>query len=262
MPSVILDIGAVPILVRTADAGFARMLEERYAGFVDPSADPHFELQIEIAPPSDVPPDADVDVRRNGRQWTFRRGDFRAEWDADAHRGTVRQTANPYAIDSVLRILHTLLLSRDGGFLVHAASAIRDGKAFLFAGVSGAGKTTISRLAPPGVHLLTDEVSYVRRTPEGYLAFGTPFAGELAKVGENLSATIAGLYLLAKGAENSITPVSTDTAARHLLQNILFFAEDAELVKLVFTSACDFVGSVPVYRLSFVPDSRVWELIH
>src|SRR4029077_15516862 len=99
-----------------------------------------------------------------------------------------------------------------GGFLLHSASAIRNGKAFLFAGVSGAGKTTISRLAPPGVALLSDEISYVRRQDHGYTAFGTPFTGELAKLGENTSAPVAALYLLAQGSENRIDPVALPDA--------------------------------------------------
>jgi ABC-type multidrug transport system ATPase subunit len=63
----------------------------------------------------------------------------------------IEQTINPFSLDSVLRILHTLLLAREGGFLLHASSAIRNGSAFLFSGVSGAGKTTMARLAPPDV---------------------------------------------------------------------------------------------------------------
>jgi len=46
-----------------------------------------------------------------------------------------------------------------------------------------------------------------------------------------------------------------------LLRNILFFAEDAELVNLVFRSACEFVERIPVRRLTFVPDERVWNMI-
>jgi ABC-type iron transport system FetAB ATPase subunit len=72
----------------------------------------------------------------------------------------------------VLRILHTLLLAAEGGFLVHAASAVRNGRAFLFAGLSGAGKTTIAGLAPPDATLLTDEISYVRKLDDHYYAFG------------------------------------------------------------------------------------------
>ena len=189
------------------------------------------------------------------------RGDFRAEWDPAARQGWIRQTANPYSIDAVLRIVHTLVLARQGGFLLHSASAIRNGKAFLFAGVSGAGKTTISRLAPADATLLTDEISYVRKQDEDYFAFGTPFTGELAKLGENTSAPLAALYLLAQGPENKIEPVAAPDAGRELLANMLFFAEDQEMVHRAFQAACDFVHRVPVYRLTFVPDARVWEMI-
>ena len=161
------------------------------------------EFDVDLSPRRGPDPDADVRVTQQQGRWTFERGDFRAEWEPASRTGWIRQTANPYSIDAVLRIVHTLVLARQGGFLLHSASAIRNGKAFLFAGVSEAGKTTISRLAPPDATLLTDEISYVRKgdpNPDpGYIAFGTPFTGELAKLGENVSAPVAALYLLAKG---------------------------------------------------------------
>ena len=135
---------------------------------------------------------------------------------------------------------------RQGGFLLHSASAIRNGKAFLFAGVSEAGKTTISRLAPPDATLLTDEISYVRKQDAGYVAYGTPFTGELAKLGENVSAPIAALYLAGQGSENRIDPISPAEATRSLLANLLFFAEDEDLVQSIFHSAFEFVSRVPV----------------
>ena len=295
---VTIDIGAMPILVRTDSPEFARLLEDRYGGFVTAAPQrPVFELEIELAPPGIIDADKEVRVRLDSRQWVMERGDFHAEWDPERRRGWVRQTANPYAMDAVLRILHSLILAREGGFLVHAASAVRNGRAFVFAGVSGAGKTTISRLAPSDVVLLTDEISYVREVrsqneyscgglaerqslsvPQGgtaerlvapdtwnlapaFEAFGTPFAGELARVGENMRAPVAVLYLLAQGQENRIEPVSHAEAARGLLRNILFFAQDAELVRMVFQSVLDFVRRVPVRRLVFAQDARVWELI-
>ena len=330
---VCIDIGGMPILVHTDSAEFAHLLKDRYGPFVvgsGPPADPSseglatawngcgpytrgrprsnapsstgqgspfqavFELDVELVAPGVVSGAEEVGVRLEGGRWVMERGDFRAEWDPKHSRGWVRQSPNPYSIDSVLRILHSLVLAREGGFLVHAASAVRNGRAFLFAGVSGAGKTTISRLAPPDVVLLTDEVSYVKPWKQAtgnreqgatlglqdntqqpteraesspaslfpaYEAFGTPFAGELARIGENLRAPVAALYLLTQGAGNAFEAVSHAEAARTLLRNILFFAQDEELVRLVSQSAFDFVSRVPVRRLVFAPDARVWELI-
>jgi hypothetical protein len=327
-----IEIGEIPILVRTDSAEFASLLRDRYGKFVvgwraagDPTSEapgrggkqamqheaesgcgppsaaclvsnfqfpvPAFELDVELFPPGLMSDAEEARVRLEGGRWVMERGDFRAECDPVRRRGWVRQSANPYSIDAVLRMLHSLILARDGGFLVHAASAVRNGRAFLFAGVSGAGKTTISRLAPPDVVLLTDEISYVRgfriqesgvrspkaevrnpkspalnpkseiQNPKSYEAFGTPFAGELARLGENLRAPLAALYLLAQGPENRIEPMSDAEAARALLQNILFFAQDDELAQLVFQTAFEFVSCVPVRRLVFAPDARVWDLI-
>ena len=256
-----VEIGGMPILLHTQDDSFRQMLARRYAGFVSSAASPRFEFNILLTAPSRKAPDEDVQVKMQDGTWQLRRGDFRAEWDPEAGRGQIRQSANPYSIDSVLRIVHTLILAQEGGFLLHSAGAIRNGRGFLFSGVSGAGKTTISRLAPPDVTLLTDEVSYIRRVEAGYLACGTPFAGELARVGENCSAPITALFFLKQGPENKIEPLEKSEAIRRLMRNILFFAEDAKLVESVFQSACEFVEQVPVRRLTFTPDSRVWEMI-
>ena len=264
--SVVIEIGGVAVRVNTADADFLAMLEDRYAGFVSAEARGAFDFDVDLTRATFANPHADVSVTHRSGRWFMERGHFRAEWEPATHRGWIHQSANPYSIDAVLRIVHTLVLAKQGGFLLHSASAIRNGKAFLFAGVSGAGKTTISRLAPADATLLTDEISYVRklnlpRQGEDYVAFGTPFTGELAKLGENTSAPVAALYLLAKGAENRIDPVPAAVAGRELLGNMLFFAEDQEMVHWAFQAACDFVHRVPVYRLTFMPDARVWEMI-
>jgi hypothetical protein len=266
-------------------------------------------LDVQIVPLGQASDADELRVRRENGLWVMERGDFRAEYDRESGRGRVRQSLFPYAIDGVLRILHSLILAREGGFLVHAASAVRHGRAYVFAGLSGAGKTTISRLAPPDVTLLTDEISYVRETGYGsretghgirgtgsttdmgngprergngkcpgvsspvsrtpnpvsrdpaFLAYGTPFAGELARLGKKLRAPLAALFLLQQGPENRLEPVSAARAARELMRHVLFFAEDQELVGAIFETVCKFVQRVPVRRLVFTPDPRVWELI-
>jgi hypothetical protein len=259
--SLVIEIGGMPVRVNTDDQAFLEMLQNRYAGFIGAAGPAEMEFDVELTQPAFADPDAEVRVTHGLGRWRMTRGDFQAEWEPNARRGWIRQSANPYSIDAVLRIVHTLVLARQGGFLLHSASAIRNGKAFLFAGVSGAGKTTISRLAPRDVTLLTDEISYVRRQADSYVAFGTPFTGELAKLGENTSAPITAAYLLAQGSGNRIDPIPAGEASRALLANVLFFAEDEDLVRSAFHSAFEFVNRVPVSRLTFVPDSRVWELI-
>jgi len=258
--AVTVEIGGIPILLNAGDPEFCALIERRYAGFVNPAAKPQLEFDFELAPAAE-PSDEDARVLRKGPIWFFHRGDFQAKWDTQSRRGCVRQSPNPYSLDSVLRIAHSLALADEGGFLLHAASAIRNGRAFLFSGISGAGKTTMTRLAPPDAKLLTDEISYVRLCDGGYRAYGTPFAGELARAGENLSAPIDTLYFLVQGSENRIEPTTSKEAAQKLLRNILFFAHDRDLVRQIFDAAVQFVSSVQVATLVFKRDPQVWELV-
>ena len=259
--TIVVEIGGLPVGLRTDAPDFARLLSQHYSEFVNPAATPAFEFRVELLPPGVPTGDEDVRVRQLNGSWMVERGDFHAQWNLANRRGWVRQSASPYGIDSLLRILHTVALASESGFLVHAASAIRNSRAYVFAGRSGAGKTTLARLAPPDVTLLSDEISYVRRVDDGYVAFGTPFAGELTQPGENTSAPLAALYLLEQGPAARVEPLPEAEAVRRLLQNILFFAEDAALVEKVFETACEFTRRVPVARLVFPPDARAWEAI-
>jgi hypothetical protein len=258
---VVVEVGHVPVGLNTTDNALLRLLERRFDRFLTANVRPAFHFDITVVPQGSFDPDAELRVGAAGGRWTLQRGDFHAEWDAANRRGWIRQTLNPYAIDSVLRIVHTIVLATDGGFLLHASSAVRDGRAFLFTGPSGSGKTTIARLAPPDVTLLTDEISYVRRTGDGYTAFGTPFSGELGEGGERVSAPIAALFRLNRGPDNLHERLTETEAIRTLMRNILFFADDRALTCHLLDTACDFAASVPAFRLAFAPDARVWNTI-
>jgi hypothetical protein len=259
-----IGIGGTWVRLRTDSPEFVASMAGRFAGFIGEVAAPDHEFDVELVPPqagvADAPED-EVSVVRDGALWRVSRGDFRAEWDPRTRRGHARLVASPYSLDSVIRILHTLLLAGQGGMLMHASSAILDGRAWVFTGVSGVGKTTISRLAPAHAHILTDEMSFIRRENAGYRAHGTPFSGELARPGENLSAPLGGMFLLAQGRENRIDPLSPAEAVRGLMANILYFARDEALTAQVFDNAIALAARVPVRRLTFVRDPRVWDLI-
>lgn len=258
---VVIEIGGMPIQVRCKSPEFVRTLVDRYSGFLSPAARPVMRFDVELVQSGKITREDDIAVRFESGRWLIERNDLRAEWNPSEWRCRIVQSPNPYSMDTALRIVQTLILAREGGLLVHAASAVRNGRAFVFAGVSGSGKTTIASLAPADVMLLTDEISFLRRNETSYVAYGTPFAGEMAKLGENIQAPQAALYLLQKGPENTIEPMREVEAVRRLLENVLFFAQDPELVGLVFEAACELVRCVPVYQLTFVPDQRVWELI-
>jgi len=142
---IVIEIGRTAVLLRTSDHKLAKMLLDRYNGFVTPAENVAAEFEIESHDGGPISSEQEVSVRWKNDQWIIERGDFRVRWSPRRRAGTIRQAASPFATDSALRIVHSLVLASEGGFLLHAASAIRNGRAFLFAGASGAGKTTMLR---------------------------------------------------------------------------------------------------------------------
>jgi hypothetical protein len=94
---------------------------------------------------------------------------------------TLVTCANPAelagVVENVLRILVAHALVARGGVLLHAAGVAEGDRARVFFGVSGAGKTTLSRLAQEeGRRILSDDmVALVPETGRSNLAI--PFAG-------------------------------------------------------------------------------------
>jgi hypothetical protein len=258
---VIVEVGGVAVQLTTEDERLVAVLEDRFRRFLKPSAEPLFQFEITVVEDGTFDVDADLHVSGRHGHWIMQRGDFHAEWNVSERRGRIRQTLNPYAIDSVLRIVHTLVLAADGGFLLHASSAVRNGRAYLFTGPSGAGKSTIVGLAPRDVTVLTDEISYLKRNGDGYFAFGTPFAGERSELGDPASAPVAALFHLGRGLETRRDRLDEAETVQTLLRNILFFVDDPDLTARVLETACDFATRIPAFKLHFAPDDRVWRTI-
>lgn len=267
-----IGIGGLWVRLRTDSPTFLNDMSGRFAGFIGKVSQPDHVFDIELLPfpeLSDASDEAIVDahgdsvhVTRQGALWQVRRGDFFAQWDPALRHGHAQMVPSPYSLDSVIRILHTLILAEQGGMLMHASSVAWGGRAFVFTGVSGAGKTTISRLSPSDAHILTDEMSFLRPDADGcYHAYGTPFSGELGRPGENVSAPLAGVFLLAKGPENRLDTLTPTEAIRALMGNILYFSRDDALTAHVFDNAIQLAHRVPVRRLTFFPDARVWDFL-
>jgi hypothetical protein len=260
LDSVVVEIGGTPVRLLVDDHSFLQLVRDRYRDFLGSDSSAAVDLTVHVAPHTDSGQE-DVRVTKDSDQWSAERWDFRLQWNFESKCGRLEQGRAAYSLDAALRVLHSLLLASQGGFLLHAASAIRNGRAHLFFGPSGSGKTTLARLAPRDATLLTDEISYVRRDAQRYMAYGTPFFGELAKPGKNVLAPVTALYELVKASENRLAPVKPGDATRAILESVLFFAEDPNLGINVFQTICDLVSQLPVYRLEFVPDQSVWDLV-
>src|SRR5262249_18785623 len=151
---------------------------------------------------------------------------------------------NEYDIDSLVRVLLSMVLLRQDGFLLHAATMVRDGKAYVFCGRSGAGKSTAASLSPAG-SVLTDEISLLRRYDGEWFAHGTPFWGEFRSGGRNERYPLGGIYALRQATQDSAEPLSTMKAFRTLLRCVLFFTREQRASQTLLTILAGLTAQVP-----------------
>lgn len=168
--------------------------------------------------------------------------------------------ANEYVLDSLLRMFLSWELLARKGFLLHAATVLRNGRAYIFTGKSGAGKSTVASLSPQG-SVLTDEISLLQRKNGSWFAHGTPFWGEFRAAGSNAEAPVAGIFSLVKSPENRAIPMRAAKLARTLLPNILFFSRKVKDQQRLLDIAGAASEEIPGYTLEFRKDRTFWEVL-
>ncbi|MFH1258771.1 MAG: hypothetical protein ABII74_02975 [Elusimicrobiota bacterium] len=176
------------------------------------------------------------------------------------HTGKGMIEKNIYSFDSFLRILYTYLLLEEQGFLIHSSGVVKKEQAYLFPGVSLAGKSTIARLSA-GSFILSDEVVAVRKIGTQYRAYSTPFSGELDLPAQNLSFPVNGVYFPVKSQKNILSALTLKQSLPKFLTNLLFFNSEKHLLEKIFFIAEDFLSAVPAYEMQFTRHRAFWKII-
>jgi hypothetical protein len=169
------------------------------------------------------------------------------------HEGRVRSLVNP-VLNRLDQLLLMYILARRKGALIHSAGAVSAGGGLVFAGRSGAGKSTIARQfqAAGKTPLLSDDRVVVREIGGVYSAFGTPWAGD-AQIALNRNAPLRAVVFLNHGQANRIERVSPRDAFEKLLPMVSVPWYDRVAIEQI-TSFCEaLTREIPAYDLHFVP---------
>ena len=242
-----LSIGRVPLRLQMSDRQLFSAASERYSAFSDSTTQPVTIELNEGAPGESVLPEFGYEFE----------GAVLRAFASGIHFDGVQ---NQYALDSMIRVFLTWKLLSHTGFLLHAATVIRNGKACIFTGRSGAGKSTVASLAPQG-SVLTDEISLLRRENGVWRAYGTPFWGEFRAAGSNTSAPVAGIFRLLQATENRVEALRPVATLRALLPNVLFFSAEAAANRRLLDILSEAAEEVPGYNLAFRKNASFWEVL-
>ncbi len=242
-----IAIGEVPLTLHFHEETLRRQASRRYARFRAAQAD---GLTVFLA--------SERVATDRAAEFAYTVGD--ASLTLDSATAQFCGVRHEFALDSLLRILLSVMLLPRRGFLLHAATVVRDDRAYIFAGRSGAGKSTVATLSPSG-GVLTDEISLLRFSGGAWQAHGTPFWGEFRAAGSNRHVPVAGIYALAQAPEDRLERLSIKQALRALLPNVLFFESSNRQTQHLLQLLAEASEQIPIYRLYFRRHARFWEVI-
>jgi hypothetical protein len=156
-------------------------------------------------------------------------------------------------------LLITNWLAHGRGVEVHACGIVdRDGAGYLFAGFSGAGKTTTARLwcHETGVSVLSDDRIILRKIGNDIWMHGTPWHGDEPLASPERAILRRGFFLH-HATENHLTPVGGAQAVAELFSRTFppFFSGRALASTLSVLE--DITSVVPFAQLGFLPDERL-----
>lgn len=142
-----------------------------------------------------------------------------------------------------------------GGFYLHSSAVVLDGRAYLFSGDSGVGKSTHTRLWQSlwkDAVIINDDKPALRRIDGVWYAYGTPWCGKDG-INQNLKAPLAGICFLKQAPENRIRPLEAFEAMQRIMGQTIFKLPTEDLLDSFLSSLDLLVKEVPVYELENTP---------
>lgn len=163
-----------------------------------------------------------------------------------------------FILDSMMRIWFSQAIVAHRAFLLHASVVTAAGKACLFMGKSGTGKSTHSRQwlsTFSDTSLLNDDNPVVRISDAGVVTiYGSPWSGKTPCY-KNESAPAAGFVRLCQAPHNEYTPLEGVDAFIAILPGVSVINHSRRLYGAACATVIDAVGAVPVGSLACLPDS-------
>lgn len=164
---------------------------------------------------------------------------------------------------SMLRITFSQAVLPHGAVSLHAAAVTLGGRAYLFMGRSGTGKSTHAALWQrcfTGCRLLNDDTPTVRLAPDGRpVAYGTPWSGKTPCY-KNESAPVGGIVRLRQAEANRFERSEEVDAFVDVLPGCAVVPDSTALRDALCATLLALTSAVTVGRLDCRPDEEAARL--
>lgn len=148
------------------------------------------------------------------------------------------------------------LLNFDGLYL-HSSAIEWEGKAYLFSGPSGMGKSTHTRLWQTlysDARVFNDDKPALRCLDGRWFAYGTPWCGKDG-ININRKVPVGGICFLRRGETNSIRRLTPLEATARIISQTTRRFQTEERLDLLLSHVEKLVSMIPIYELYCLPDA-------
>ncbi len=264
------QIAGIPFAVRASSSQHRQWLRTAYKAFRT-KRKPWVHLAIRTRSRSCFYVRNRERIVQDGGHWQLESQIFRIRELIPRKEYEAEIAAGPGIGDLMRAWFSGVLLSR-GGILLHAAGVIRAGRALVFCGPTGSGKTTLARLAGSQPLLSDESIAITRRSgahgsAKIYYAHGTPFFGELAAATVNRCAPIGEIFLLdAKRSPRTrggcrLSSVRASQSMAQLVAQSFLRRPAANSLNILLPLLDELIQRVRVCRLEFDPTAEIWDFI-
>lgn len=166
------------------------------------------------------------------------------------------------ALISMLRIVFAQAILPYEAISLHSSVVVNEGRAFLFMGKSGTGKSTHSTLwlrHIEGTELLNDDNPVVRLVDGKAMAYGSPWSGKTPCY-RNESAPVAAMVRLKQGPRNRFEPLEDIAAFGALLPGCSVLRQDGRLHDMLCMTLTALIETVCVGGMECLPDKEAAEV--
>jgi len=164
--------------------------------------------------------------------------------------------------ENILRVVTAYRLSRRDALLLHSSAVDRGGHSSVFVGRSGAGKTTLARMAMrEGFGVPSDDLNAVVLEPDGVKLHPVPFSGELRSPFSSEPRSLDAIYLLQQATIQRVTPVSSALAVTRLFSCCPFVNRDPHCAERVMGVVEELVRRCRPATLEFPRKQMLWDTV-
>ena len=193
---------------------------------------------------------------------TIKGDNFWGRMDLSKKKGEIN-IFPPYTRESLasfLRIIYNILITEEGGLVLHAAGIVKDNRAYIFFGPSQSGKSTVAQLSKDYT-ILSDDLVVIKRINGSCKVFGTPYWDRLRESqGKRGIFEIAGLFKLVKDNKTYLKRLSYAQGMAEALTLPGVPKEHQPIDKLLNISSY-LIKKTPCYELHFLPNKTFWKCI-